>query len=278
MPAHVFLQLGMWAEAAASDEASFRASEAWVARKKLGVGMRDYHSLSWLLYESLQLGRYRKARETLEQIAPAVEATGAPRLKALQSDMRARYVMETRSYALLAGANDFATTGELFAIGASAARRGDAVRAERALAELKRRAGSRDKGDFKLDAAVLERELAGLLALGTGLGDDALARLQEAVALEAELPPPMGPPRPLQPASELFGEVLLDRGKPREAAAEFERSLRHWPNRSRSVLGLARASAALGDREAARRRYRKLLESWRLADADLPELAEARKW
>src|SRR5262249_39647286 len=51
MPAHVFLQLGMWAEAAASDEASYRASEAWAARKKLGVGMHDYHSLSWLLYE-----------------------------------------------------------------------------------------------------------------------------------------------------------------------------------------------------------------------------------
>jgi tetratricopeptide (TPR) repeat protein len=278
MPAHVFLQLGMWAEAAASDEASFRASEAWVARKKLGVGMRDYHSLSWLLYESLQQGRYKKAREALDEIAPGVQATNAPRLKALQSDMRARYVMETRSYALLAGANDFATTGELFAIGASAARLGDAVRAERALAELNRRAGSRDKGDFKLDIAVMERELAGLLALGTGRSDDALARLREAVTLEGELPPPMGPPRPLQPASELFGEVLLERGKPSEAAAEFERSLRRWPNRSRSVLGLARASAALGDREGARRVYRKLLDNWRLADPDLPELAEARKW
>src|SRR5262245_16861897 len=278
MPAHVFLQLGMWQEAAASDEASFRASEAWVKRKGLGVGMRDYHSLSWRLYGSPRPGRYKKAGEALDAIAPGVDATGAPRLKALQSDMRARYVMETRSWALLAGANDFATTGELFAIGASAARTGDAARAERALAELKRRAGSRGGGDFKLDVAVLERELAALVALGAGRGDEALARLQEAVSLEGELPPPMGPPRPLQPASELFGEVLLERGKPREASAEFQRSLRRWPNRSRSVLGLARASAALGDREAARRHYRKLLESWRLADPDLPELAEARKW
>src|SRR4029453_13274604 len=38
MPAHVFLQLGMWAEAAASDEASVRASEGWAARKKLRPG------------------------------------------------------------------------------------------------------------------------------------------------------------------------------------------------------------------------------------------------
>jgi tetratricopeptide (TPR) repeat protein len=278
MPAHIFLQLGMWTEAAASDEASFRASESWAARKKLGVGMLDYHSLSWVLYESLQLGRYKRAKEVLDRMAPAVEATGAPRLKALQSDMRARYVMETRSYALLAGANDFATTGELFAIGVSAARLGDAARAERALAEVKRRAGTRGTSDFKLDAAVMEKELAGVVALATGRGDEALARLQEAVVLEGELPPPMGPPRPLQPASELYGEILIERGKPKEAAAEFERSLRRWPNRSRSVLGLARASVALGDREVARRQYRKLLESWRGADPDLPELAEVRKW
>jgi tetratricopeptide (TPR) repeat protein len=278
MPAHIFLQLGMWSEAAAADAASFRASEAWAQKKKLGVGMLDYHSLSWLLYESLQQGRYRTARETLDRIAPAVEETGAPRLKALQSDMRARYVMETRSYALLAGANDFATTGELFAIGASAAKTGDTTRAERALAELRRRAGTRGTSDFKLDAAVMEKELAGLLALGTGRGDDALLRLQEAVALERELPPPMGPPRPLQPASELYGELLLERGKPGEAAAEFARSLARWPNRSRSVLGLARASAALGNNDAARRHYRKLLDSWRQADSDLTELAEVRKW
>ncbi len=278
MPAHIFLQLGMWAQAAASDEASFRASEAWVKRKGLGVGMLDYHALSWLLYESLQQGRYRKAREALDLIGPAVEATGAPRFKALQSDMRARYVLETRSYPLLAAANDFATTGELFAIGMSAARMGDAARAERALAELKRRAGSREARNFQADAAVMEKELAALVALGAGRGEDAVLRMQEAVALEEKLPPPMGPPRPLLPASELFGEILLEGGRPREATAEFERSLGRWPNRSRSVLGLARAAAALGNREAARRHYRRLLENWRVADPDLKELEEARKW
>ncbi len=277
MPAHVFLQLGMWDEAAASDEASFRASQAWIKRKGLGVGMHDYHSLSWLLYESLQQGRYRKAREALDLIAPGVEATGAPRFKALQSDMRARYVVETRSYPMLATANDFATTGELFALGISAVRVGDTTRAERALAELKRRAGSRGTRDFQVDAAIMEKELAALVAVRAGRGDDAVALMQAAVALEGELPPPMGPPRPLQPASELFGEILLERGRPHEAATEFERALERWPNRSRSVLGLARAAAALGDRDAARRHYRRLLDNWRHADPDLPELEEARR-
>jgi tetratricopeptide (TPR) repeat protein len=270
MPAHIFLQLGLWDEAAASDEASFRASDAWIQGKGLPIAMRDYHSLSWLLYESLQQGRFQKARETLDLIRPAVEATGAARLLALASDMRARYVVETRSFQEVAGAKDFGTTGELFAIGMGAARRGDSRTGELALAEMARR------GQRQTDAAVMEKELAALLAMGRGSGEEAVARMREAVEREGQLPPPLGPPRPLKPASELFGEILLELGRPREAAAAFERALLLWPNRSLALLGLARASAALGDREAARRHYRRLLVNWRSGDPGLPERKEAQ--
>jgi tetratricopeptide (TPR) repeat protein len=278
MPAHIFLQLGLWDDAAASDEASFRASDAWVKRKGLPIGMRDYHSLSWLLYESLQQGRFQKARETLELIRPAVEATGAPRLKALLSDMRARYVMETRSYQDLATATSFDTTGELFAIGVSAARRGNSGMAEMARAELARRAGPGAGGNRPLDVAVMEKELAAVLAVAGGRGPEALARMEEAVALEAQLPPPLGLPRPLKPASELRGEILLELGRPQEAAAAFEQALKRGPNRSLSLLGLARAAAARGDRESARAHYRGFLANWRGADAELPERKEAREY
>ncbi|HET7293212.1 MAG TPA: hypothetical protein VFM88_12365 [Vicinamibacteria bacterium] len=276
MPAHIFLQLGMWHDAAASDEASFNASDAWIKRKGLSIAMRDYHSLSWLLYESLQLGRYRKARETLDLIRPAVAMTGAARLKGLLSDMRARYVVETRSYEDLAGARSFDTTGELFAIGMSAARRGDAAAAGMALAELTRRAGSKEQGTLRSDVAVMAKELGAIGAMVAGRGEEAVARMREAVDLERELPPPLGPPRPIKPAPELFGEVLLELQRPREAAAAFEQALLRWPNRSLSLLGLARARAALGEREAARRHYDALLDNWRGADPELPELKEAR--
>jgi len=277
MPAHIFLQLGLWDDAAASDEASFRASDAWVKRKALPIGMRDYHSLSWLLYESLQQGRFQKARETLDLIRPAVEATGAPRLKALLSDMRARYVVETRSYQDLATATSFDTTSELFAIGMSAARRGDSRMAEMARAELARRAGPGAPGGSRaLDVAVMEKELAALLAVAGGRGDEALTRMQEAVVLEGQLPPPLGLPRPLKPASELRGEILLELGRPQDAAAAFAQALERAPNRSPAVLGLARAAAARGDRESARGHYRRFLANWRSADPALPELKEAR--
>ncbi len=61
MPSHIFLQLGMWPEAAASNESAWEASDSWMKRKNLSTSVRDYHSLHWLLYVYLQQGRYRKA-------------------------------------------------------------------------------------------------------------------------------------------------------------------------------------------------------------------------
>jgi tetratricopeptide (TPR) repeat protein len=45
----------------------------------------------------------------------------------------------------------------------------------------------------------------------------------------------------------------------------------------RYVLQLARLLDAAGDRDGARIEYRRFLETWKTADAHLPELAEARR-
>jgi tetratricopeptide (TPR) repeat protein len=187
-------------------------------------------------------------------------------------------VVETRSYQELASATSFDTSGELFAIGMSAARRGDSRMAEMARAELARRAGPGPGGTGQraLDVAVMEKELAALVALTGGRGEEAVARMQEAVDLEGQLPPPLGLPRPLKPASELRGEILLELGRPQDAAAAFAQALKRGPNRSLSLLGLARAAAARGDRESARGYYGRFLANWRGADPGLPELKEAR--
>jgi Tfp pilus assembly protein PilF len=74
----------------------------------------------------------------------------------------------------------------------------------------------------------------------------------------------------------LFGEVLLRAGKPVEAAAQFKTALLRQPNRARSLLGAARAAAQSGDQSGAATFYAKLLEQWKQADDDLPELREAR--
>src|SRR5688572_12806948 len=72
MPAHAFLQVGFWDEAAASDEASWNASIAWAKRRGLSIASRDYHSLAWLQYEWTQQGRFSKTKEAIAFVEQAM--------------------------------------------------------------------------------------------------------------------------------------------------------------------------------------------------------------
>src|SRR6184192_2653523 len=76
MPSHVFLPLGMWDEAAASDESAFAASVDLAKRKGLSAAQYDFHALSWLHYEYLQQGRFAKARAAMREVEKAIDAAG----------------------------------------------------------------------------------------------------------------------------------------------------------------------------------------------------------
>jgi tetratricopeptide (TPR) repeat protein len=122
----------------------------------------------------------------------------------------------------------------------------------------------------------MEQEVAAMIELAAGRRDQAIAGLKEASAAELKLPPPLGLPVPIKPAPELLGETLLDAGQLSEALNAFASALGRNANRTRSVLGLARATRALGRTDESRTHYQSLLETLRNADAGLPELAEAR--
>jgi Flp pilus assembly protein TadD len=77
-------------------------------------------------------------------------------------------------------------------------------------------------------------------------------------------------------AHEALGLLLLELGRPGEAFAAFEASLRGAKNRLRSYAGAAAAAAAAGNTAAARSYYGKVLE---LADGGTrPELAQAKTY
>jgi hypothetical protein len=78
MPSHIFIQLGMWPEAAASNESSWATSDAWVRRKNYSIERRDYHSLSWLEYIYLQQGRIKEAEAQLALMQRSIAELGAP--------------------------------------------------------------------------------------------------------------------------------------------------------------------------------------------------------
>ncbi len=108
--------------------------------------------------------------------------------------------------------------------------------------------------------------------------DNAIKLMKMATKLEEDMSPPSGPPVLVKPSHELYGEILLQSGRPKEAAEQFAIALERQPNRGRSLIGLARAAAKQGDAKTARETYAKFLEQWKQADAQLPEAKEAQAY
>jgi tetratricopeptide (TPR) repeat protein len=98
--------LGMWPEAAASNESAWEASDAWMKHKNLSANVRDYHSLHWLMYCYLQQGRYGKAEELLNLMKRVMSDSGYDnKLRPAYyennyANMAAAFVVETERWEL----------------------------------------------------------------------------------------------------------------------------------------------------------------------------------
>jgi len=313
MPSHIFLPLGMWDEAVASDESSFAASVDRVKRLGLSMAQADFHSLSWLHYEYLQQGRFAKAREVMRTVESAIAAPGGapegmPRtpqsairnsqpappthadhveseigrgygtlsLKSELASMKARLVMENADWAQMKGQVSFDNIDELFVLGVASVPLNDRGRADAALEHLNTAATTLPDRDAREIAQIMAAELEGLMRLARNDRAGALASLARGAQLEARRPKPVARPYPVKPAGELYGEILLGTGDTAAAVAQFKASLARTPRRPASLLGLARAASAAGLRTLAAETARDFLKAWRLADTDRPELAEAR--
>ncbi len=315
MPSHIFIQLGMWPEAASSNESSWGVSDAWVKRKGLAITRRDYHSLQWLLYAYLQQGRLSKAEELLALMRKTVQDTpDAPRIKSSYDVMAATFVVETERWDQAAKLLSQTTAkpegkeasgehmhgappkpAETTSTNTYRPRRpawGPFVRglasATGALSEL-------DKSVAELEAIrkefadvgeaysakrmeIMQLEVSALNLSIKGRQEEAIELMKRATSLEEEMSPPSGPPELLKPSHEVYGEVLLRAGLAKEAAQQFAISLLRQPNRARSLLGAARAAARDGDTKDAAAAYSALLRVWAQADAQLPELREAQDY
>lgn len=312
MPSHIFLQLGMWPEAAASNESAWESSDAWMKRKKLSPSVRDYHSLHWLLYCYLQQGRYNQAEQLLNLMKKVMsESTYDNKLRPQYyennyANMAATFIVETERWNLTsrlfpetkpAAATAEQTTSTMSGghgghTPAATASAGATVRTSmasvmlpifiRGLAAASQ--GSANITDVNDDAGRSSVRRIGELsvaALNASMKKDhakAIELMKKATAIEEQMTPPYGPPNLIKPSHELFGEILLRAGKPAEAAEQFKISLLRQPNRARSLLGAARAAAQTGNQAGALTAYATLIEQWKQADDGLSELREARDY
>lgn len=315
MPSHIFLQLGMWPEAAASNQSAWEASEQWMRRKNLATNVRDYHSLHWLLYVYLQQGRYKQAEELLILMKKTMsESTYDNKLRpryyeTIYASMAAAFIVETERWELTkkffpeppssesTASAQTATSGhghggaQLVSSGEPATVRSSnpAQRLPLFMRRLAGAFGGSAEKEMKLvddeistggdpQERIGELEVAAVVATQNQKYERAAALMKEATMLEEEMRPPSGPPGLIKPSHELFGELMLQAGKPEVAKAQFKIALLRQPNRARSLLGAARAAAKSGDQQAATSAYGRLLEEWQEADEGLPELGEAQEY
>jgi tetratricopeptide (TPR) repeat protein len=125
----------------------------------------------------------------------------------------------------LAGAREVAFVGGLAAARAGSAAEADLTYEPQAVAR----------------SAVLEAQMAALLAQAEGDTEDATAYARQAAAHEEQMPFMFGPPFVDKPSYELLGEVLLAAGRKREAEEAYRAALARAPGRQMSVEGLAQA-------------------------------------
>ena len=266
MPSHIFVQRGMWEDVRKSNIAAYKSATELNARMKLAEGREDFHTLGWLEYANLMLGNIDEAKANVESAKAAVDRNpGNAGIMNGYLGMRARLILETGKWEHLAlapsapsappapdampGMNMAMPSNNTwtFIAGYSAAKLGDLATAERAVAMLR---GAREKAEGGSNpysgrsVAILEKQVAALVSNARGQKDEALKLAKEAMDIELALSAPSGPPDPIKPAPEFYGELLIEAGKHTEAVAALELSLQRTPNRTPSVKAMQRARAS----------------------------------
>jgi tetratricopeptide (TPR) repeat protein len=308
MPSHIFTRLGYWDEAATANENAWQISNDDVKEAGEPGELRDFHSLNYLSYDYLQLGRYQDAKKAVDvfaaQYAAMTNRKTAPDSQDLQArhvrgrtifalpdrvlygyfDTLTRFIVEAESWGdlatlpLIAPSSDFVVM-RLHLEAMAAAKRKDAATAKTRATEMMERARVPGQHPFVQQILTMQaREAAALAAHAAGDATSAVTEMEAAVAIEDSIDSLSQPPYPIIPAHELYGSMLMEMGRPVEARKHFEETLRRTPGRPKAIVGVARAAEAMGDIATARAQYTRLIEMWRNADPDRPELQVARRF
>jgi hypothetical protein len=280
MPSHIFTRVGYWSESIASN-----AEAARVARES-----KDFHdqlhAMDYQVYAYLQLGQDQKAKAVMDDATtvagftetflagPYALAISPARYAVERGDWKAASELQVRPSPLpqVQAISYFAR-----ALGAARSGNPDAAKADIAkLAELRDKL--RDAKDAYWSEQVdIQRQVATAWMLyAEGKRDDALTAMSAAADAEDKTEKHPVTPGVPKPARELYGVMLLESGKPGEALAAFEATLKKEPNRLGAYVGAAKAAEKAGDNAKAQEYYTKVVAIAGDADKSRTEVSDAR--
>ena len=280
MPSHIYSMVGLWEDSIASNLHSLEVRKDY------------YHAMDFIVYAHLQLAQDGKAQAMLERARAVAANSTATDLDTVGvhnalSGMPARLVIERGDWkaaaSLAVRPTEFPMAESLsrFTRALGMARSGNPVGAKSELTVMQ---GLRDKLEKSNNSYWADRTeeqmlaVSAWLALAEGNKEQAEKFMRTAADNEDASVKHVAMENRLYPMRELYAELLLEIGQATPALREFETALKAYPNRYRSIYGIARAAEASGDRQKATAHYNRLMALAKNADSQRPELARAREY
>jgi tetratricopeptide (TPR) repeat protein len=296
MPSHIFTRLGLWEDSIKSNRAAEAAAIASAkARGVPGAWDQQLHAMDYLAYAYLQTGRDSEAQRVFEELK-RIERVDPPSVTAAfaATAIPARVLLERRHWqeaaALAPPANltrlesvtkyKWSAANFHFARAVGAARSGNAALARDEVAKLAAIEAALTvppgEYDWKTQVAIQRRIAEAWLTFAEGRKDEAVKLMRAVAELDDATEKHPVTPGAVLPAREQLGEILLETGRPKEALAEFESSLKRSPQRLAGLYGAARSAKLAGDPAKAREYYSALAAVTKEGESGRAEIKEAR--
>lgn len=293
MPTHIYTRLGDWNGVIRGNLRAANAALQYPAGDKGQFVWDEFcHAIEYSVYAYLQKGNDRAAANQIKRLRSTASLEPSFKTAFHLMSIQARYALERDAWeeaAVIVPRQPATLDWDRFPWAEAIARfaRGlglthlakinEAKAESERLAELESLTQRAGEDLFARNIRLLALELNAWIAQMEGRKESAVALMREAATLEATTPKHAVTPGPTLPAAELLGDLLIDQKQTALALEAYQRALKLYPNRFKSVLGAARAARGLNDRSLASRYYRQLLQ---LADrrARRAGLREAREY
>ena len=280
MPAHIYVRVGRYKDAAASNVHAIHTDETFIeGQPQPTVYSLAYypHNIHFLAFVLSMEGNSAQAIEAAKTLKSKVNMDVARNVEMLQ-EMVPYYVLTLTTFGrwddvlaepLPPADMRFPTAMARYARGVAYAAKGDFFNARAELDTVTKidAATPADAGP-KPAISIAAHALMGEIATRSGKADEGVAHFQQALAIE-DKGIYFEPPKWYYPIRQSLGAVLLKAGRNAEAEAVYREDLKRFPENGWSLYGLAAALRAQGktaDAAAAEKRFAK---AWTDADVKL---------
>ena len=280
MPAHIYIRVGRYNDAAASNVHAIHTDETFIeGQKPVTVYSLAYypHNIHFLAFASAMAGRSAQAIEAARTLKSKVNLDVARQVAMLQ-DMVPYYALTLTTF----GRWDDVLADPLppsdirmplamayYARGVAYAAKGQPAEARAALDTVKAiDAATPADAPAKTSVSIAVHALMGEIATRSGKFDEGIAHFREALKIE-DAGLYFEPPKWYYPIRESLGAALLKAGQNAQAEVVYREDLKRFPENGWSLFGLAAALRAQGKSAEAAAVDQRFSKAWSAADVRL---------